>query len=102
MGSALYAGRNSAEDGSVWFLPCLFVRPGSRRKGVAAALLTTAVDTARTYGATAVEGFPLAGGEKRASADAYLGTEAMFLAAGFEVDRRPSAKRVIMRLTLAP
>ncbi len=97
--SKLLAGRDEAEDGEVWFLPCLFVRAGERRKGVAAELLAAAVETASAYGARAVEGFPLAGGEKRSSGDAYLGTEAMFAAAGFEVVRRPTPNRVVMRRT---
>ena len=97
--SRTLSGRDPAEDGSVWFLPCLFVRAGERRKGVAAELLAAAVGLAREHGAPAVEGFPLAGGERRGSADAYLGTEAMFAAAGFQVLRRPSRNRVVMRLT---
>jgi GNAT superfamily N-acetyltransferase len=98
--SRTLAGRDPAEDGSVWFLPCLFVRAGERRKGVAAALLAAAVELARRHGAAAVESFPLAGGGKRGSADAYVGTEAMFAAAGFEVLRRPTSNRVVMRLGL--
>jgi GNAT superfamily N-acetyltransferase len=98
--SKLLAGRDPAEDGSVWFLPCLFVRAGERRKGVAAELLDAAVEAAREHGAPAVEGFPLAGGARRNSGDAYLGTEAMFAAAGFEVVRRPTDNRVVMRRDL--
>jgi GNAT superfamily N-acetyltransferase len=95
--SRLLATCDTAEDGSVWFLPCLFVRAGERRKGVAADLLAAAVEVAREHGAPAVEGFPLAGGERRNSGDAYLGTEAMFAAAGFRVVHRPTANRVLMR-----
>jgi len=108
--SPLLKSREAAEDGpvaslgdkstvSVWFLPCLFVRAGERRKGVAAELLAAAVEVARAHGAAAVEGFPYAGGEKRATGEAYIGTEAMFAAAGFTVRARPSAKRVVMRVT---
>ena len=88
------------EDGSVWLLPCLFVRAGERRKGVAADLLVAAVEVAREYGAPAVEGFPLAGGGRRNSGDAYLGTETMFAAAGFSVVTRPTPNRVLMRRDL--
>jgi GNAT superfamily N-acetyltransferase len=99
--SKLLAQRDETEDGSVWFLPCLFVRAGERRKGVAVDLLGAAVETAREHGAPAVEGFPLAGGERRNPGDAYLGTEAMFAAAGFEVVTRPTPNRVVMRHNLA-
>ena len=98
--SKLLAGRDEAEDGAVWFLPCLFVRAGERRKGVALDLLVAAVEAARAHGAPAVEGFPLAGGERRNAGDAYLGTEAMFAAAGFEVVTRPTPNRVVMRKDL--
>lgn len=98
--SPLMKAREPAEDGAVWFLPCLFVRAGERRKGVAAELLAAAVGVAREHGATAVEGFPYAGGEKRATGEAYVGTEAMFATAGFTLRARPSAKRVIMRVDL--
>lgn len=98
--SPLLKGRDPAEDGSVWFLPCLFVRAGERRKGLAGELLAAAVDVARTHGATAIEGFPYAGGEKRATGEAYIGTEAMFAAAGFTAHARPSPKRVVMRAEL--
>ncbi|GIJ70276.1 GNAT family N-acetyltransferase [Virgisporangium ochraceum] len=97
--SPLLKSRDADEDGSVWFLPCLFVRAGERRKGVAGDLLAAAVGVAREHGATAVEGFPYAGGEKRATGEAYIGTEAMFAAAGFTVHARPSPKRVVMRVT---
>jgi GNAT superfamily N-acetyltransferase len=100
MRSPLVKERDPAADDSVWFLPCLFVRAGERRKGVAVRLLTAAVELARNHGAPAVEGFPLTGGAKRASGDAYLGTEAMFAAAGFSVVRRPTGNRTIMRVDL--
>ena len=98
--SKTLAGHDPAEDDSVWFLPCLFVRAGERRKGVAADLLAAAVELAREHGAPAVESFPLTGGEKRGSADVYVGTEAMFAAAGFEVLSRPTKNRVVMRRNL--
>ena len=98
--SRLLSSRDQAEDGSVWFLPCLFVRAGERRKGVAADLLAAAVELAREHGAPAVEGFPLAGGERRTPGDAYLGTEAMFAAAGFRVMHRPTPNRAVMRRDL--
>jgi GNAT superfamily N-acetyltransferase len=100
MRSQLVKERDPADDDTVWFLPCLFVRAGERRKGVGQDLLLAAVELARKHGAPAVEGFPLAGGEKRASGDAYIGTEAMFAAAGFSVVRRPTPRRVVMRVDL--
>jgi GNAT superfamily N-acetyltransferase len=97
--SRLMAGRNPSEDTSVWFVPCFFVRVGSRRAGTTEQLLLAAVAHARGHGATAVEGFPLAGDGPHKS-DRYLGTEPLFAACGFDVVARPSPRRVVMRREL--
>ena len=93
--------RSPAEDEDVWLLPCLFVRQGHRGRGVTRTLVTAAVDLARTSGATAIEGWPLAKTEGR-PADAFLGREQLFEDLGFRPVGRPSASRVIMRLELTP
>jgi GNAT superfamily N-acetyltransferase len=97
--SRLMAGRQPSEDDSVWFVPCFFVRAGSRRAGTTELLLNAAVEQARGHGAAAVEGFPLAGDGPHKS-DRYLGTEPLFAACGFDVVSRPSPRRVVMRRTL--
>ena len=61
--------------------------------------LNAAVEQARGHGATAVEGFPLAGDGPHKS-DRYLGTEPLFAACGFDIVTRPSARRVAMRRDL--
>jgi GNAT superfamily N-acetyltransferase len=93
--------RDPAEDGSVWLVPCFFVRRDFRGQGVMRELLRRAVDLAAAHGARAIEGFPLAGDARRGSGDAYLGVEPLFAAAGFTVVDRPSAHRVVMRLDLS-
>ncbi len=94
-----YTGRDSAEDASVWLLPCLYVAPGSRGMGVAERLAEAAIQHAANAGAEALEAFPLAG-SKRQSRDVQVGFEPMFAKLGFEVVRRPSANRVLMRRQL--
>lgn len=72
------------DDRPVWSVICFVVRPGYRRRGVAAALLDGAVEYARSQGAQTVEGYPLdAAGAKISSAFAYVGTVTMFERAGF-------------------
>jgi GNAT superfamily N-acetyltransferase len=83
----------------VWLLPCLFVRAGRRGQGVTHALVQAAVDLARREGASAIEGWPLTGSERRSS-DAFLGREQVFADLGFSCVERPSPERVIMRLEL--
>ena len=93
--------RDPAEDDSVWFVPCFFTRVGHRRKGVSERLLAAAIAEARTHGAAAIEGFPLAGNGPFSRTDLYLGTEPLFAAHGFRPVSRPSVRRVVMRLELS-
>ena len=64
------------------------------------ALLEAAVDLAKTSGATAIEGFPFSGSKRRSSGDIQVGFEPLFALCGFEVIRRSSSSRVIMRREL--
>jgi GNAT superfamily N-acetyltransferase len=99
--SPILAAREPAEDDDVWLVPCFFVRVGARRAGTTQLLLTAAVEQARRHGATAVEGFPLAGTGPHRD-DRYLGTEPLFAACGFHAVARPSGRRVVMRRDLVP
>lgn len=70
-------------------MPCLYVHPKYRGRGVAVALLRGAVAYAAKHGAPAVEGYPRAD-EKRVHDDfAFYGTIAMFRRAGFRKVRGP-------------
>lgn len=93
--------RDRSEDATVWLVPCFFIRPEARGSGVATALLQAAVEHARKHGATAIEGFPLAGDKRRSGgSDFQTGVEPLFADCGFEPVARPSDNRVIMRLEL--
>jgi len=98
--SKIMRNRPRAEDESVWLLPCIFVRVGSRGEGVSHALVGAAVELARREGASAIEGWPLAGLERRPD-DAFLGREQVFEDLGFHCVELPTAGRVIMRLELS-
>jgi GNAT superfamily N-acetyltransferase len=89
-------GRDPDEDETVWFVPCFFVRRDARKLGVTRELLTGAVALAKKHKARAIEGFPTAEGAKR-SRDSMAGHESVFASCGFEVIRRPSPARVVMR-----
>lgn len=95
--------KDDEDDGNdtVWLVPCFYVRTGFRRQGIMRALLNQAVELATSCGATAVEGFPLAGEKRRGSGEAFLGTEPLFESCGFVVVDRPTAGRVVMRRDLA-
>lgn len=71
-------------DAPVWSVWCIRVRPGHRGEGISHHLLRGAVDFARERGAPAVEGYPVDNrGEKVDLTMAYVGTKALFEAAGF-------------------
>ena len=88
----------------VWVVNCFVVARGSRRSGVAGALLEAAVGYARDHGATILEGYPVqTEGARIPSASAYTGTAGMFERSGFEVvapstsKAASAARRVVVR-----
>lgn len=88
-------------DPTVWAIVCLFVRPGHRRHGVSRVLVAAAVEAARAGGARALEAYPMT------TADALLeelhpGLLPAFLEAGFVEVIRPTPRRAVVRLDLAP
>ncbi|MCD5340718.1 GNAT family N-acetyltransferase [Arthrobacter sp. AK04] len=94
------------DDAEVWSVWCIRVRPGYRGKGISLHLLAGAVDMARSFGAPAVEGYPVDnGGRKVDLTMAYVGTRKLFEDAGFaKVADTGSVlngfPRVLMRLEL--
>jgi GNAT superfamily N-acetyltransferase len=68
----------------VWTVGCLFVREDQRRRGVATALLASAIQTAAEAGARALEAFPRSDVDVAAAA-LMMGPLALFVRAGFDV-----------------
>jgi GNAT superfamily N-acetyltransferase len=92
------------DDKPVWSILCFLVRPGYRRRGVAAALLDGVVQLARRSRAPGVEAYPIdPEGGRVDTGFGYVGVTPMFEKAGFRrivetaahSDRRP---RILMRL----
>jgi|GEM_PF-4101980 GNAT superfamily N-acetyltransferase len=80
-------------DAEVWAIVCFLVRTGFRRRDVASALLTAAVEYARGLGASAIEGYPIDPAGRRIDAtSAYVGTTSMFESAGFRRVLETSAR----------
>jgi GNAT superfamily N-acetyltransferase len=95
--------RRDGDPSDPWAVTCFVVRIDHRRRGIAGELLAGAVEHARERGATVLEGYPV-DPEVRPSlsaAERYHGTVALFRAADFDLVRRPSATRAIMRRQLA-
>jgi GNAT superfamily N-acetyltransferase len=89
-----------------WSVWCFRVRPGHRGTGIAHHLLAGAVDMARSYGAPAIEGYPVDNaGSKVDLTMAYVGTRKLFEDAGFTKAADTTSvlngfPRVLMRLEL--
>jgi GNAT superfamily N-acetyltransferase len=93
----------------VWSIVCFVVGRSARRQGVARALLDAAVRHARAHGATLLEAYPVdvPDGQRIPAANAYHGTLAMFVEAGFTVVERRQANagspaRPIVRRAVRP
>jgi GNAT superfamily N-acetyltransferase len=94
------------DDLDVWSVWCIRVRPGHRGNGISHQLLKGAVDMARSYGAPAIEGYPVDNqGQKVDLTMAYAGTRKLFEDAGFAKAADTESilngfPRVLMRLDL--
>ena len=83
------------DDVPVWSLSCFYIRPGYRRRGVTAALIAVALQTAKSAGAPALEAYPL--DESRTPGNAFTGYVSTFERAGFKVVAQHAPGRPIMR-----
>ncbi|WIX79726.1 hypothetical protein QRX50_02685 [Amycolatopsis carbonis] len=77
-----------------------YVDRRGRRQGLAAELLHAAIAYAPEHGADAVEGYPVAIGD-RPPMDLYHGTVGLFTRADFEVVERRGAARALVRRKIA-
>lgn len=98
--AVVLAERDKTEDDDVWLLTCFFTRVGHRGRQATRAMIDAATKLAKTYGASAIEGIPLATGAKRGSE--YVGRETAFDACGFACIARPTPQRAVMRMELQP
>lgn len=87
------------DDARLWSIVCFYVPTAHRGHGVAEAMLAGAADYAQRAGARVLEAYPWDLGVKEAAASSlYVGTLAMFTAAGFrEVSRRVPHRPVVRR-----
>ena len=96
------------DDVPVWSIICVVVRSGHRKRGYTTALLDGAVAYAAARGAPAVESYPVDAVDGRIDLTmAFVGTRAMFEAAGFHVAGTTDAvasklPRLVMRRDIPP
>lgn len=86
------------DDQPVWSIPCLFISKTHRKANLSSKAVVAAVEYAFSMGAEIVEGYPNDTRNKKwADAFAWMGLVSSFKNAGFEVVKRPSQSRVIVR-----
>ena len=87
-------------DAGVWAITCFVTRTGFRRRGVSRALAAAAPGFARDRGARAIEGYPIITkpGQEFPWGELYVGSRAIFAAAGFTEVSRPTPRRAVMRI----
>jgi GNAT superfamily N-acetyltransferase len=89
-------------DEGVWAVTCVLVRAGYRKRGIAYALASAAVDHARRSGARALEAYPYRSEVGEITWDEiHVGAESIFAAAGMREVTRPGKRRLVMRVDFA-
>ena len=87
------------DDKPVWSIVCFYVDPKERGKGVMETLLRSAIDYARSQGATLLEAYPV--DDRERSHIDWFGARRMYDRAGFrEVARRKKTRPVMRRVVL--
>jgi GNAT superfamily N-acetyltransferase len=84
------------DDQLVWSVVCFFIRRDKRGQGLALLLLRAAVKYAASQGARLVEGYPVEADKSYQ----FMGSPAIYKAAGFREVGRAENDRSIMRKTI--
>jgi GNAT superfamily N-acetyltransferase len=91
------------DEPGVWSVVCWYIDRHHRGRGVASALLDAAIDHATRKGARIIEGYPIDQSRRNpTNAEAFVGLESLFRAAGFEEVARRSPGRPVMRYRERP
>ena len=89
----------------VWSIPCFFVAKGHHGKGVAKAMLASAVEAIARLGGTIAEGYPVKpskDGKSLPAAFVWTGVRPIFDALGFEVAGNEDGGKQRVRRRLPP
>ena len=86
----------------VWSIPCYFIKPGFRGKGIATGLLTFVMNLLKAKGVTTLEGYPSKPGPdgKYVAAFAWTGTQSLFSRLGFTIAGNPDGGKQRVRRKL--
>ncbi len=85
----------------VWSIVCFYIAKSHRGMGVASGLIRGAAEYVRSQGGKVLEAYPTQPKDgKLPPVSSFMGVPELFERAGFIACARPSASKVIMRLTL--
>ena len=87
----------------VWSFPCFFIAAPYRNKGIGRGLLAAAVQAAKKQKAKILEGYPVPltkDGKKLPATFSWTGPLKLFEEFGFEIARRQSYSRPLVRIKL--
>jgi len=90
------------DDRPAWSIVCSFVDAKERGQGVAEAMLTAAINYARSQGATLLEAYPVDKPHPSHPDFMWFGARRMYDRAGFKEVARRKPTRPMMRRTLRP
>ncbi len=88
------------DDLPVWSIPCFYVRRSRRGRGVMGALIDAAVHRAASFGAPALEAYPIDTSVPGHARNLFPGVASVFAARGFHVVAAHKPDRPIMRRRL--
>jgi GNAT superfamily N-acetyltransferase len=90
------------DDKPVWSIVCFFVDRRARGRGVSEVLLKSAVDYARSNGATLLEAYPVDKDEPSHPDFMWFGAKSMYDRTGFKEVARRKENRPVVRRALRP
>lgn len=87
------------DDKDVWSITCLFIQKTARKKNLSSKIIKKAALYALKNGAKAVESYPVEPKDKTADVFVWTGIQSSYEKAGFEMIKKVSETRSIMRLS---
>lgn len=85
------------DDESVWSMPCFYIKPSHRGRGVMTTLIDAAGKYARSNRAKLLEAYPIEPGKRLSNGTVFTGVASAFQRAGYQTVARPGARHRIVR-----
>ncbi|MEE9190222.1 MAG: GNAT family N-acetyltransferase [Candidatus Neomarinimicrobiota bacterium] len=91
------------DDKPVWSIVCFFILKKSQRNGIAQNLIRAAIDFVKSQGGQIIEAYPTVPRSDRVPPwSSFMGFPSMFEKAGFSLEAKPSASKIVMRYYISP